>query len=124
MKDGEATPKKYRGLKAPWKPGQSGNPKGRPKGSRNQFCEAFIADLHDAWKQRGAEAIQSMIDDKPGDFVKVAAGLLPKDFNINTNVMDDLTDDELAATIDTIKSLIAASGVKPADERSPAETKH
>jgi len=30
-----------------YKPGQSGNPNGRPKGSRNKLGEAFIAALHE-----------------------------------------------------------------------------
>ena len=41
------TEKKLRNLK-PFKPGQSGNPKGRPKGARNrlaQFLEALEADF-------------------------------------------------------------------------------
>jgi hypothetical protein len=29
----------------PFLPGQSGNPRGRPKGSRHKLSEAFLADL-------------------------------------------------------------------------------
>jgi hypothetical protein len=47
--DGETTPEKQRGLKEPWQPGQSGNPNGRPKGSRNKLGEAFVADLLAVW---------------------------------------------------------------------------
>src|SRR5215471_10323251 len=43
------TEKKLRNLR-PFKPGQSGNPKGRPKGARNrlgtQFLEALEADFN------------------------------------------------------------------------------
>jgi hypothetical protein len=34
---------RYRGLR-PWKPGQSGNPKGRPKGSRNKVDHRMAMD--------------------------------------------------------------------------------
>jgi len=37
------TDKRIRNLKAPWKPGQSGNPNGRPKGKRNFKTDFEIA---------------------------------------------------------------------------------
>ena len=41
MSDGAKSPPKNKGqLAPPWKPGQSGNPKGRPKGSRNRVSVA------------------------------------------------------------------------------------
>jgi hypothetical protein len=43
---GKKTPKKSPNLKKPWKPGQSGNPNGRPKGARNKTTIA-IEDLLD-----------------------------------------------------------------------------
>jgi hypothetical protein len=39
MTDGAKSPPKNK-LSPPWKPGQSGNPKGRPKGSRNRVSVA------------------------------------------------------------------------------------
>jgi len=37
-------------------PGQSGNPKGRPKGSRNKLSEDFFRDLCEAWQAMGKAA--------------------------------------------------------------------
>jgi hypothetical protein len=34
-----------------WKSGESGNPLGRPKGSRNAFSAAFVGDLQASWVQ-------------------------------------------------------------------------
>ncbi|MGA7153009.1 MAG: DUF5681 domain-containing protein, partial [Pseudolabrys sp.] len=50
---------RQRGL-IPWKPGQSGNPKGRPKGSRNKLCEEFFRDLCEAWQAFGKPALETM----------------------------------------------------------------
>jgi hypothetical protein len=62
-----------------FKPGQSGNPAGRPKGARSKLGEAFLKELLTDWEEHGAKAIQDMRDDKPGDYVKVVASILPKE---------------------------------------------
>ncbi len=87
-----------------WKPGQSGNPAGKPKGARHKLQEDFLKDVLAAWEDKGAVAIDEMIADKPGDFVKMVAGLMPKEATLNINDTSDLTDDEIA---DRIRSLAA-----------------
>ncbi len=36
-----------------FKPGQCGNPNGRPKGSRNKMGKGFIQDLSKHWQEHG-----------------------------------------------------------------------
>jgi hypothetical protein len=43
------TAPKQRGI--PFKPGQSGNPDGRPRGSRNKLGEAFVQALADDFSE-------------------------------------------------------------------------
>lgn len=79
------TPKEAN-LRPPWKKGQSGNPKGRPKGSRNKLSESFINDALEAWNEGGKGVLSKMMAERPGDFAKMIAGLVPKEFDVNANV--------------------------------------
>ena len=36
-----------------WPPGVSGNPNGRPVGSRTVFSQSFLKDLASVWAERG-----------------------------------------------------------------------
>jgi hypothetical protein len=91
-----------------WQPGESGNPDGRPKGSRNRLSELFWVDLHDAWVEKGKSAISRMIEDKPGDFVKVVASQMPKEFLVKGASLEDVSDEELGEIIAALRSFVGA----------------
>jgi hypothetical protein len=83
------TAPKQRGV--PFKPGQSGNPAGRPKGARSRLGEAFLSDLADAWADHGVEAIERVAKSDPGTFCKIVSNVLPKEvvqmaFSVNGNI--------------------------------------
>jgi Family of unknown function (DUF5681) len=65
----------------PWlfKPGQSGNPAGRPKGSRNKLAEDFLAAAYEQWQLHGSKALETMATSEPAKFCQMVAGLLPKE---------------------------------------------
>ncbi|ASK88471.1 hypothetical protein [Sphingorhabdus sp. SMR4y] len=82
-----------------------GNP-GRPKGARNKLGEAFIAALHDDFTEHGVAVIQTVRADKPDQYLKVIASLLPKEMNLNvTDTYSEMSDDEL---IERIRDLSAS----------------
>lgn len=104
----------------PWKPGQSGNPKGRPKGSKQKLAEDFLSALHDDFKEHGQEAIKRLRAEDNSTYCRILAGIVPKDVSVEVvRSVADLTDAELA------EYLSASSGegvAKPEDgaaEHSP-----
>ncbi len=78
-----------------WGPGQSGNPAGRPKGSRNKLSEDFVAALYNDFQEHGSAAIAACRAEKPDVYLRVIAGILPKDVHLKVQSLDELTDDQL-----------------------------
>jgi hypothetical protein len=82
--------------RTPGVPFAKGNP-GRPKGARNKLGEAFLEAMLEDFTRHGTAAIEVVRAEKPDQYLKVIASLLPKDINLNVNdSFNELTDDELA----------------------------
>jgi len=96
--DSTARKHRQRGL-IPWKPGQSGNPKGRPPGSRNKLAEDFFRDLCDAWAVFGKPALTTAAFLHPLEFVRVVASLMPRELEATITVTEGLSDAQLDAII-------------------------
>ena len=101
-KNGEKTGKPTPPVEHQFKPG---NP-GRPKGARNKLGEAFLEAMLEDFSAHGADVIETVRKDKPDQYLKVVASILPKDLNVNINNMDDLTDDQLIQRIRQLDSAI------------------
>jgi hypothetical protein len=65
----------HRNLK-PWQPGQSGNPSGRPLGSRTAFSQGFHRDLAEVWAAKGKEAMLYTAEKQPAVFFATCARLI------------------------------------------------
>lgn len=96
----------YPNLRAPWQPGQSGNPAGRPKGSRNKLTERFWHDLYEAWQVSGPDAIQRMIKSDPGGFVRVVASQMPREFTVTRETLADLSDEDVMESLAAIRAAL------------------
>ncbi len=86
-----------RGLAPCWKPGQSGNPAGRPRGSRNKLGEDFLADVYADWAEHGASVLGEVREKSPAIYLRVVASLVPRHLAIETigDEFDDMTSEEL-----------------------------
>lgn|SRR5690242_4756990 len=88
-----------------WRPGESGNPAGRPRGSRNKLAEDFVAALYADFQDHGSAAIAACRTEKPDVYLRVVASLLPKDVNFNVRQLDDLSDEQLLARLRAVSEL-------------------
>jgi Family of unknown function (DUF5681) len=59
-----------------WRPGQSGNPNGRPVGSRQAFSAGFLKDLAEVWSEEGREAMVKTAKTNPTVFFATCARLI------------------------------------------------
>lgn len=59
--------------------GQSGNPAGRPKGSKNKLQEDFWRDALAAWEEHGVMALHTMAQEEPSKFVQMFASAMPRE---------------------------------------------
>ena len=66
----------------PWKPGQSGNPAGKPPGTRHAFSQGFIRDFALVWQEEGLEAVRKVARRVPETFVAIAAKVCPSDVRV------------------------------------------
>ena len=85
-----------------------GNKGGRPKGSRNRLSENFIQSLSDDFEQHGVAVIQEVRLEKPAEYLKIIAAIVPKEFTVNTVTTADMSDDELIERLDQVRSIAAA----------------
>jgi hypothetical protein len=106
----------------PFKPGETGNPGGKPVNARNRVTAAFLKALADDFDENGKKAIEAARKDDPMGYVRAIVALLPKEFVIE-RPGEDLTDDQLAAIITELQGRVGAlegaatepGGAEPAD---------
>lgn len=88
-----------------FKPGRSGNPGGRPKGARSKLSEAFLTALLEDFEEHGAETIAVVRRNDPATYVRVIAGLLPREVALDTTTRFE-SDEALDAEIDRLMVLL------------------
>jgi len=65
-----------------WKPGQSGNPAGRPVGARQKIEESFLESLRKKWAAEGDAIVDRVAMNNPEKILEVMARVLPKELAV------------------------------------------
>jgi hypothetical protein len=80
---------------------------GRPVGSRVKLEEVFVADMVEAWKLYGKEALERTAQKEPSKFAQIAASVLPKQTqNTRIHKLELMTDRELAELLEATDAQI------------------
>lgn len=66
--------------------GNSGNG-GRPKGARAKLGEAFLSAMQEDFAANGVDAIKTVREEKPDQYLKVIASILPKELDLTDETM-------------------------------------
>lgn len=82
---GEDRPKPEQDGKGRFVSGNIGG--GRPKGARAKLGEAFLQAMQDSFANKGAETIEKVRVEKPDQYLKVVASILPKELELSEETM-------------------------------------
>ena len=100
----------------PFERGRSGNPAGGPVGSRHrqQLNGEFIAALLRDFRHGGPKAIERVRRTQPAAYLKILALLVPREHKVqHSNPLKDLTDEQLEAMIEYLKTSLEAQAGGP-----------
>ena len=77
---------------------------GRAKGAKNRLSHAFLTALADDFEQHGVDALKITRIERPVDYIKVVAGLMPRELEIMDSRLADLSDEELDVFIAKLRA--------------------
>ena len=79
--------------------------KGTPQRLTTQLLDTLCADF----EAHGADAVRCCREEQPQGYLRLIAGLLPKEIELNDNRLKDIADDELDVVIGILRERVAAS---------------
>lgn len=107
-------------VEKPWLWSKETAPKGgRPKGARNRLGESFLTALEADFTEHGTKVIEAVRVERPHEYLKVVASLLPRQVEIKEGAFDGVADEQLAALIVAARSALGIAeggGAGSADE--------
>jgi hypothetical protein len=108
-------------------PGQSGNPSGRARGSKNRLIVRVFEDVLRHWTEpskaqtkdgktltKGEYALDQMAMHKPNEYVRAILSIMPKEVQVE-NILSDISTRDLDEVWTRIKEQMRARGIDEGD---------
>jgi hypothetical protein len=96
-------------------PGHSPTPGGgRPVGTRNRLTTHLLNVLCKDFEEHGEAVVKITRIERPVEYLKIIASLLPKELQVNDAKLGDMTDEEIAGLLATVREMRAQATASPA----------
>ncbi len=109
-----------------FKRGQSGNPRGRPNGSRDKITEGALALIHRVLTEDDAvnatAGLMKLRDQDPATFWRLIVGLFPKDVHVKGDYTDAHISEALSATEEWVAKIVERE--KEGEDEEPEPVRH
>jgi hypothetical protein len=100
----------------------NGNGAGRPAGSRTRLCRKLLEDLFSDWQEGGIAALKIMRIERPAEYCRLMASILPKELLFENTAVTELDDNELDHMISMLRErALAARQEQEALEMAPEQ---
>jgi hypothetical protein len=84
-------------------------PAALPEAKAKRFLDHFAKHLD----EKGEQAIQALYDTKLYDYLRIAIALLPKELPGGASLLGEMSDADLARTLESVQRLMAAERPVP-----------
>lgn len=85
---------------------------GRVVGSRNKLQHTFVAALEKDFHEHGEGVIRIVRIEKPHEYLRIIAQVLPKEFVVTESDIDTMSDEDLLDALKAIREARAAEKVR------------
>ena len=108
---------------------ESGNTlsRGRPRGAKNRLSARVLEDMHQVWtelvsegravppesKTTGLSALRIMARERPAEFAKMYAGILPRELDVSDATLAEMSYEEIEAKLTERMTALAALRQRP-----------
>jgi len=91
-----------------------------PNVERSTLGQAYLGALAVSFLRDGAKRLRELSEQRPLDYLKLAAALLPKEYRLKTVDFMSIDDAELAAVLSAVREAIKAKEKDQENRRSAA----